>query len=110
MTILTLVLIVLALLVGYVLGRTASQPDYSSQLDAIHSAIEELTKSLCGDKGLEKAIEQMNDAGATLDEEMLAYEGGSLTRIEHVVGALSRQTENLAEAKKIPGEPKASKS
>jgi len=52
MTLLCSVLIVLALLVGYLLGRTASeQPDYSSQLEAIQSAIEELKIDLCGEGG-----------------------------------------------------------
>jgi hypothetical protein len=85
MTLLCVVLIVLSLLVGYLLGRTAPQPDSSGQLEAIQSALEELTRKLCGDKDLEKAIEMTNEAGATLSDEELAYDGGSLKRIEQVI-------------------------
>lgn len=41
-----------------------------------------------------------NEAGATLSEEELAYEGGSLKRIEYVIGNLAARVESLAEAAK----------
>jgi len=99
MTMLSLLLIVLAFLVGYLLGKIGSQHESSDQLDAIHSALEELTNNLCGDKALEKAIEETNDVGATMDEEMLAYQGGSLPRIEEAIRALARQVERASKDK-----------
>lgn len=102
MTLLCFALIVLCLLVGYLLGKNASQADYSGQLEAIHAAIEELTKNLCGDKGLESEIETMNEAGATLSDEELAYEGGSLDRIEREIRALSQEIERSLRQKQDP--------
>jgi hypothetical protein len=100
MTLLCVVLIVLSLLVGYLLGRTASQPqpDYSSQLEAIQSAVQELTNDLCGDKTLEESIRMTHEHGATLTDEELEYEGGSLKRIEWAVGNLSTSLSNIEKA------------
>lgn len=99
---LTLTLVFLALFVGYVLGKTAAPSLHSLEehLEAIRSSMEQLTKSLCGDKDMEKAIEETNEVGATLSEEELAYDGGSLKRIENVIGNLATRVESLAEAAK----------
>lgn len=99
---LTIVLVFLALLIGYALGKTAasSLDNLDQHLEDISSSLGELTKALCGDKGLERAIEKTNEVGATLSEEELAYDGGSLKRIENVIGNLAARVESLAEATK----------
>ena len=101
---LTIVLVFLALLIGYALGKTAAPAlhNLDQHLENISSSLDELTKALCGDKGLERAIEMTNEAGATLSEEELAYEGGSLKRIEYVIGNLAARVESLTEAAKKP--------
>lgn len=99
---LTLTLVFLALFVGYVLGKTAtpSLHNLEEHLENISSSLDELTKVLCGDKRLERSIEMTNEVGATLSEEQLTYEGGSLNRIENVIGNLATRVESLAEAAK----------
>jgi hypothetical protein len=99
---LTMILVFLALLIGYALGKTAapSLQNLDQHLEDISSSLEELTKALCGDKRLERAIEMTNEVGATLSEKELAYEGGSLKRIEYVIGNLATRVESLAEATK----------
>ena len=99
---LTLTLVLLALFVGYVLGKTAAPSLHSLEehLENISSSLDELTKALCGDKRLERSIEMTNEVGATLSEEQLAYEGGSLKRMENVIGNLATRVESLAEAAK----------
>jgi hypothetical protein len=100
--ILTIVLVFLALLIGYALGKTAapSLNNLDQHLEGISSSLDQLTKALCGDKRLERAIEETNEVGATLSEEELAYDGGSLKRIEYVIGNLAARVESLAEAAK----------
>ena len=99
---LTIVLVFLALLIGYALGKTAAPAlhNLDRHLEDISSSLHELTKALCGDKRLERAIEMTNEVGATLSEEELAYDGGSLKRIEYVIGNLAARIESLAEAAK----------
>ena len=99
---LSIVLVFLALLIGYALGKTTapSLHNLDQHLEDISSSLDRLTKALCGDKRLERAIEMTNEAGATLSEEELAYEGGSLKRIEYVIGNLAARVESLAEAAK----------
>jgi len=84
---LTLTLVVLALLIGYALGKTASPSLYNLEqhLKDIKASLEKLSIALCGDKGHEKAIEGMLTDGVELSAEDLAYDGGSLRRIENAI-------------------------
>jgi hypothetical protein len=99
---LTIVLVFLALLIGYALGKTAapSLHNLDQHLEDISSSLGELTIALCGDKRLERTIEETNEVGATLSDEELTYDGGSLKRIENVIGNLATRVESLAEATK----------
>lgn len=103
---LTIVLVFLALLIGYALGKTAapSLHNLDQHLEDISSSLEQLTKALCGDKGLERAIEKTNQVGATLSDEELAYDGGSLNRIECVIRSFAERVGNLAEAAEKSGQ------
>jgi preprotein translocase subunit SecG len=97
---LTLTLVFLALLIGYALGKTAAPSLHSLEehLDAIRSSLEQLTKALCGDKDRERMISMINDDGAELSTEDLAYDGGSLNRIRGEIRGLSDRVVFLAEA------------
>jgi hypothetical protein len=99
---LTIVVVFLALLIGYALGKTAapSLHDLEQRLEDIGSSLEQLRKALCGDEHLERTIDMTNEAGATLSEEQLAYDGGRLNRIECVIREFAERVENLAEAAK----------
>jgi len=58
--------------------------------------LEQLTKELCGDKQLEEARRALAESGGELGEQDLAYDGGSLKRIEGVIRGLSERVESLA--------------
>jgi hypothetical protein len=97
--ILTLTLVLLALLIGYALGKTAAPSLHSLEehLEAIRSSLEQLTKALCGDKDIERVRKLIVADGGELGEVELAYEGGSLERIESVIRGLVGQVESLTE-------------
>jgi hypothetical protein len=103
--ILTVTLVFIALLIGYAVGKTAAPSLYSLEkhLEAIRSSLEQLTKDLCGDKESENARKMLAEDGGELSEEDLAYDGGSLRRIEHVISGLADRGEGLAEAAKKKG-------
>ena len=104
---LTLTLVILALLVGYALGKMAA-PSYrglEDHLQAIRSSLEELTKPLCGDKNTERAIRMLSADGGELSEEDLAYDGGSLNRIEREIRGFAERVETLAEGAKGNKQP-----
>ena len=102
MTFITLLLVAFALLIGYGLGRTAvpSLRKLEERLEAISCTLSQLTKDLCGDKGIETRIKLTNEAGADLSAKELAYNGGSLSKIERVIYSLSERVGHLAEAAK----------
>jgi hypothetical protein len=98
----TLTLVFLALLIGYALGKTAAPSLHTldEHLGAISSALQQLTKALCGDKDIETSIRMTNDAGFDLSAEDLAYRGGSLRKIETAIGGLDERVRRLAEVTK----------
>jgi hypothetical protein len=102
---LTLTLVFLALLIGYALGKTAAPSLHSLEghLQGIRSSLEQLTKSLCGDKDIERARKMTARDGGELSEEELDYDGGSLNRIEHVIRGLAERVESRAEDAKKTG-------
>ena len=93
----TIVLVLLGVIVGYALGKAASPSlDKIEQgLESISSSLQKLTKALCGDRLLERAIKETNEVGATLSDEELAYEGGSLDRMSRTLQDLARRVASL---------------
>lgn len=65
------------------------------RLHDINATLEALTKGLCEDKGTEKAINRMLADGVDPSQEDLAYDGGSLRRLERAIYALSEKVETL---------------
>lgn len=93
------ILTVIAVAIGYLLGRRENQTvALESKLDDIHAALRELTISLCGDRKFEGSYEMTNEAGATLSEEQLAYRGwgGCLGKVERAVEGLAGVVAQLA--------------
>src|ERR1700676_4706039 len=84
MTLILLLLVAFALLIGYGLGRSAvpSLRRLEEHLEAISSSLSQLAKDLCRDKGIERSIPLTNAAGGELSTEDRAYTGGSLNKIE----------------------------
>lgn len=57
-----------------------------------------------GDDPMEHMIEEMNNAGATLTDEMLEYKHGILFRINSQLRGISGQLDRIAEAVEPPVE------
>jgi hypothetical protein len=82
MTLALLLLVAFALLIGYGLGRSAA-PSFrrlEEHLETISSSLSQLTKDLCGEKGIEKSMRLTNDAGGELSAQDQGYTGGSLNK------------------------------
>ena len=99
MTLILLLLVAFALLIGYGLGRSAvpSLRRLEEHLEAISSSLSQLAKDLCRDKGIERSIPLTNAAGGELSTEDRAYTGGSLNKIERVI-------QNLDEGARRPAD------
>ena len=82
MTLTLLLLVAFAILIGYGLGRSAapSLRKLEEQLEAISCSLSQLTKGVCGDKGIERSMRLTNDAGGDLSAEDPTYAGGSLNK------------------------------
>jgi hypothetical protein len=103
MAFITLLLVAFAPLIGFGLGRTAALnlPQRGKErLEAISCTLSQLSKDLCGDKGIETRIKLTNEAGADLSAEELAYNGGSLNKIERAIYSLNERVGRLADAAK----------
>lgn len=101
MTLILLLLVAFALLIGYGLGRSAvpSLRKVEEHLEAISCSLSQVARDLCGDKGIERNTRLNNDAGGKLSVEDRAYTGGSLNT-EPVIRSLDERVGRLADTAK----------
>jgi hypothetical protein len=98
MTLILLLLMAFALLIGYGLGRSAvpSLRKVEEHLEAISCSLSQVAKDLCADKGIERNRRLNNDAGGDLSVEDQAYTARSLN-IEPVIRNLDERVGRRAD-------------